>query len=137
MEGAKFAAFYLDFRRIFCPKFKNFHICDIYFPWQALSQALLQVRADLVDTAQRTLEGEAARETHEANVKELVEKRTQQLMVCKNTRKFSRFIPVFILLVYNNIIIHRASYRRSEVSLKRSEVTWTSHMPGRRGHWRI
>jgi hypothetical protein len=52
------------------------------FPLQALSQALLQVRADLVDTAQRTLEGEAARETHEANVKELVEKRTQQLMVC-------------------------------------------------------
>ena len=49
---------------------------------QALSQALLQVRADLVDTAQRTLEGETAREMQEANIKELVEKRTQQLMVC-------------------------------------------------------
>ena len=48
---------------------------------QALSQALLQVRADLVDTAQRTLEGEAARESQESNVKELVEKRTQKLQV--------------------------------------------------------
>ena len=57
----------------------NLHL---FLSLQALSQALLQVRADLVDTAQRTLEGEAARETHEANVKELVEKRTQQLMVC-------------------------------------------------------
>ena len=95
MEGAKFAAFYVDFRRIFCPKIK-ISITSVIFisPRQALSQALLQVRADLVDTAQRTLEGEAARETHEANVKELVEKRTQQLMVCKNTRKFNRFVQV-------------------------------------------
>ena len=52
-----------------------------FFSVQALSQALLQVRADLVDTAQRTLEGEAAREAQETNVKELVEKRTQQLQV--------------------------------------------------------
>lgn len=50
---------------------------------------MLQVRADLVDTAQRTLEGEAARETHEANVKELVEKRTQQLMV-----RFTILLPL-------------------------------------------
>ena len=85
-EGAKFAAFFLDFKWIFCPKIKISIISVIFIsPRQALSQALLQVRADLVDTAQRTLEGEAARETHEANVKELVEKRTQQLMVCKNT----------------------------------------------------
>lgn len=40
------------------------------------------MRADLVETAQRTLEGEAAREMQESNVKELVEKRTQQLQVC-------------------------------------------------------
>lgn len=48
---------------------------------QALSQALLQVRADLVDTAQRTLEGEAAREMQEGNIKELVEKRTLKFQV--------------------------------------------------------
>ena len=42
---------------------------------------MLQVRADLVDTAQRTLEGEVAREMQESNVKELVEKRTHQLQV--------------------------------------------------------
>ena len=40
------------------------------------------MRADLVDTAQRTLEGEAAREMQESSVKELMEKRTQQLQVC-------------------------------------------------------
>lgn len=52
------------------------------FLMQALSQALLQVRADLVETAQRTLEGEVAREMQESSIKELVEKRTQQLQVC-------------------------------------------------------
>ena len=61
---------------------------------------MLQVRADLVDTAQRTLEGEAARETHEANVKELVEKRTQQLMVSLNytQNNFRRPRPLEISL---------------------------------------
>ncbi len=50
-------------------------------PTQALSQALLQVRADLVETVQRTVEGVADRERQEINVKLLVEKRTTVLQV--------------------------------------------------------
>lgn len=65
---------------ILLKQFEQF-FTQIFFLPQALSQALLQVRADLVDTAQRTLEGEAAREMQEANVKLLVEKRTHQLQV--------------------------------------------------------
>ena len=49
--------------------------------FQALSQALSQVRSDLVETARKTLEGEASREIQEANVKVLVEKRTKGLQV--------------------------------------------------------
>lgn len=48
---------------------------------QALSQALLQVRADLVETAQRTLEGEVERGKKEENISEVVSRRTQQLEV--------------------------------------------------------
>ncbi len=42
---------------------------------------MLQVRADLVETVQRTVEGVADRERQEINVKLLVEKRTTVLQV--------------------------------------------------------
>ena len=48
---------------------------------QALSEALLQVRADLVETAQRTLEGEDERAAQEKSIRELVTSKTQQLQV--------------------------------------------------------
>lgn len=48
---------------------------------QALSQALLQVRADLVETAQKTLEGEARKDVVETNVYHLVGQKTQELQV--------------------------------------------------------
>lgn len=48
---------------------------------QALSQALLQVRADLVDAAQKTLEGEAGKDQIETNVHQLVNQKTQELNV--------------------------------------------------------
>ena len=46
---------------------------------QALSEALLQVRADLVETTQKTLEGQARREQQDANVQQLVDKKTSEL----------------------------------------------------------
>ena len=48
---------------------------------QALSQALLQVRADLVDAAQKTLEGEAGKDEIEASVHRLVAQKTEELNV--------------------------------------------------------
>ena len=48
---------------------------------QALSEALLQVRADLVETAEKTLMGESAKEEQEGNIHHLVEHRTSQLQV--------------------------------------------------------
>ena len=48
---------------------------------QALSQALLQVRSDLVETAQKTLEDHDRHGMEEANVQELVERRTSELQV--------------------------------------------------------
>ena len=55
---------------------------------QALSEALLQVRADLVETTQKTLEGQARREQQEANVQQLVDKKTSELQVCDTTKMF-------------------------------------------------
>ena len=49
---------------------------------QALSEALLQVRADLVETTQKTLEGRARQEQQDANVQQLVDKKTSELQVC-------------------------------------------------------
>ena len=55
---------------------------------QALSEALLQVRADLMETTQKTLEGQARREQQEANVQQLVDKKTSELQVCDTTKTF-------------------------------------------------
>ena len=54
---------------------------------QALSEALLQVRADLVETTQKTLEGQARREQQDANVQQLVDKKTSELQVCDISRE--------------------------------------------------
>ena len=48
---------------------------------QALSAALLQVRSDLVETAQQTVEGQARQELQEANVQQLLDKKTAQMQV--------------------------------------------------------
>ena len=55
---------------------------------QALSEALLQVRADLVETTQKTLEGQAKREQQDANIQQLVDKKTSELQVCDTTKMF-------------------------------------------------
>ena len=55
---------------------------------QALSEALLQVRADLVETTQKTLEGQARWEQQDANVQQLVDKKTSELQVCDATKMF-------------------------------------------------
>lgn len=55
---------------------------------QALSEALLQVRADLVEMTQKTLEGQARREQQEANVQQLVDKKTSELQVCDIAKMF-------------------------------------------------
>ena len=57
---------------------------------QALSEALLQVRADLVETTQKTLEGQARREQQDANVQQLVDKKTSELQVCDITTSSGR-----------------------------------------------
>ena len=48
---------------------------------QALTEALLQVRSDLVETAQKTLEGQARQEIQDANIQQLVDKKTSDLQV--------------------------------------------------------
>lgn len=54
---------------------------QLFLSLQALSQALLQVRADLVDAAQKTLEGEAGKDKIETDVHQLVSQKTQELNV--------------------------------------------------------
>ena len=59
---------------------------------QALSEALLQVRADLVETTQKTLEGQARQEQQDANVQQLVDKKTSELQVCDITTSSGRCV---------------------------------------------
>ena len=67
---------------------------------QALSEALLQVRADLVETTQKTLEGQARREEQEANVQQLVDKKTSELQVCDTTKVFRHCVWVCLFGLY-------------------------------------
>ena len=68
---------------------------------QALSEALLQVRADLVETTQKTLEGQARREQQEANVQQLVDKKTSELQVCDTTKMFHQNVwGMFVCFVW-------------------------------------
>ena len=68
---------------------------------QALSEALLQVRADLVETTQKTLEGQAKREQQEANVQQLVDKKTSELQVCDTTKMFHQNVwGMFVCFVW-------------------------------------
>ena len=46
---------------------------------------MLQVRADLVETAQKTLEGEGEKDIQEANVRQIVERKTSDLQVLLDT----------------------------------------------------
>ena len=80
-------------------------MCCVYM--QALSQALLQVRADLVETAQKTLEGEAGKEEIETNVHHLVSQKTQELQVSSSSSISSsitdRFSDTHILKEANDL----------------------------------
>ena len=48
---------------------------------KALNEAMLQVRAELLDATKKALEGHAQPEVTEANIQRLVEKRTRELEV--------------------------------------------------------
>ncbi len=47
---------------------------------------MLQVRADLVETAQRTLEGEEKRASQEESIRQLVLHKTQELQVVHSSK---------------------------------------------------
>ena len=48
---------------------------------QALSEALLRLRADLVETAQKTLENEVGNQESESNIQHLISQGTAELRV--------------------------------------------------------
>ena len=66
---------------------------------QALSEALLQVRADLVETTQKTLEGRARQEQQDANVQQLVDKKTSELQVCDISREMLHYRVGYVCLL--------------------------------------
>ena len=56
--------------------------CFYTFNPQSLSQALLQLRADMVDTAQQNAKSQASDQEQQINVQKLIEKETKKLKRC-------------------------------------------------------